>query len=65
MQDVIKVGGIGIQHVVYKEGVLATLRSMLEREGFRGYFKGNGTNVVKVVPYSAIRFFSYEVYKKV
>jgi len=43
--------------VIYKEGVVSTLKTMLEREGLRGYFKGNGTNVMKVIPYNAIRFF--------
>jgi hypothetical protein len=33
--------------------------------GVRGFFKGNGTNCVKVVPASAIRFVSFENYKKV
>jgi hypothetical protein len=30
-----------------------------------GYFKGNGTNVIRIVPYSAVQFASYEQYKKV
>lgn len=37
---------------------------MLEAEGVLGYFKGNGVNVAKVIPYNALRFFSYEIYKK-
>lgn len=50
--------------IVYKEGVISVLKQMLATEGVLGYFKGNGANVLKVIPYNAIRFFSYEVYKK-
>jgi len=32
-------------------------------EGFYGYFKGNGTNIVRIVPYSAAQFYAYEKYK--
>jgi len=50
--------------ITYKESVAFVLRKMLAAEGMLGYFKGNGTNVLKVIPYNALRFFSYEVYKK-
>lgn len=32
-------------------------------EGFRGFFKGNGSNVMKIVPFSAIEFYAFEVAK--
>ncbi|WAQ82508.1 hypothetical protein PtA15_2A825 [Puccinia triticina] len=35
-----------------------------KEEGWRGYFKGNGINVVRIAPYSAIQFSSYEIAKK-
>jgi len=38
---------------------------MYRDEGIRGYFKGNGTNVVRIAPYSAVQFASYEKYKQV
>ncbi|CAG9331013.1 unnamed protein product [Blepharisma stoltei] len=32
-------------------------------EGFRGYFKGNGSNVLKIVPFSALEFYTFEMAK--
>lgn len=29
-----------------------------------GYFKGNGTNIIRIFPYSAVQFASYERFKK-
>lgn len=46
-------------------GVLAALKRMVQEEGVRGLFKGNGTNVVRIAPFSAIQFFSFDVYKGV
>lgn len=34
-------------------------------EGLVGYFKGNGTNVIRIVPYMAVQFAAYEEFKKV
>lgn len=31
----------------------------------QGYFKGNGTNVMRIVPYVAVQFAAYEEFKKV
>ena len=36
---------------------------MWKEEGFKGFFKGNGTNIVRVAPFSAFEFFFYEFYK--
>jgi len=36
---------------------------MYQIEGWRGFFKGNGTNIVRVAPFSAFEFFFYEFYK--
>jgi solute carrier family 25 phosphate transporter 23/24/25/41 len=36
---------------------------MWQLEGLRGFFKGNGTNIVRVAPFSAFEFFFYEFYK--
>ncbi|KAG0077802.1 hypothetical protein BGZ93_003589, partial [Podila epicladia] len=33
-------------------------------EGFVGFMRGNGTNVIRIVPYSAVQFASYEQFKK-
>lgn len=31
----------------------------------KGFFKGNLTNVVRIMPFSAFQFFFYEFYKQV
>lgn len=49
----------------YKKGIFPALRSMFEREGYRGFFKGNGTHLLKKVPFAAIKFLSYERYKQI
>ena len=36
---------------------------MWKLEGYKGYFKGNGATVIKIVPFSAIEFYMYEVFK--
>ncbi|KAI9012403.1 mitochondrial carrier domain-containing protein [Hyaloraphidium curvatum] len=48
----------------HHKGTFDTLRWIYRTEGLAGYFKGNGTNVVRMVPYSAVQFASYEYYKK-
>lgn len=45
--------------------VWGTLAKIGREEGLVGFFKGNGTNVVRIAPYSAVQFASYERYKKV
>jgi solute carrier family 25 (mitochondrial phosphate transporter), member 23/24/25/41 len=36
---------------------------MNQLEGYKGFFKGNGVNLVKIIPFSALEFYFYEVYK--
>ena len=36
---------------------------MYSTEGMKGFFKGNGTNIVKIAPFSAFEFFFYELFK--
>lgn len=45
------------------EGVGPTLAKMWREEGWRGFMRGNGTNCVRIVPYSAVQFSSYSVMK--
>jgi solute carrier family 25 (mitochondrial phosphate transporter), member 23/24/25/41 len=45
-------------------GVISSLVQMVKIEGAQGLFKGNGTNVIRIAPYSAIQFLSYEKYKR-
>jgi solute carrier family 25 phosphate transporter 23/24/25/41 len=45
-------------------GIWQTVVQIYKEEGWVGYFKGNGTNVVRIIPINAIQFLSYEKYKK-
>jgi hypothetical protein len=38
---------------------------MWREEGWRGMMAGNGANCMRIVPYSAVQFGSYNIYKKV
>ncbi|KAL0489791.1 mitochondrial substrate carrier family protein B [Acrasis kona] len=46
------------------KSIISGLMQIGKDEGYRGYFKGNGTNIVRVVPYTAAQFLSYEKYKQ-
>lgn len=37
---------------------------MWQEEGFRGFMRGNGINCLRIVPYSAVQFTTYEQLKK-
>jgi solute carrier family 25 phosphate transporter 23/24/25/41 len=37
----------------------------VKESGWRGFFRGNGANCLKVAPESAVKFFTYETLKKV
>jgi solute carrier family 25 phosphate transporter 23/24/25/41 len=49
----------------YKLSVGKGLMKMWKDEGWRGFMRGNGTNCIRIVPYSAVQFGSYNFYKKV
>ena len=38
---------------------------MYREEGFRGFMRGNGINCLRIIPYSAVQFTTYEQLKKV
>ena len=48
----------------YTKHVLPALRHMWSTEGLKGLFRGNGTHLIKKVPFAAIKFSSYESYKQ-
>ena len=47
----------------YKIGIWQALKKMWREEGMKGMMAGNGTNCIRIVPYSAVQFGSYNVYK--
>ncbi|KAJ8768556.1 hypothetical protein K2173_022663 [Erythroxylum novogranatense] len=47
-------------HSIKYNGTIQGLKYIWKIEGFRGLFKGNGTNCARIVPNSAVKFFSYE-----
>jgi len=46
-------------------GVWPTLVKMWQEEGWRGFLRGNGTNCIRIIPYSACQFAAYTTYKRV
>ncbi|KAM0341852.1 hypothetical protein ACHAPQ_000402 [Fusarium lateritium] len=48
----------------YKLSVGKALMKMWKEEGWRGFMRGNGTNCIRIVPYSAVQFSSYNFYKR-
>ncbi|KAL9593246.1 MAG: hypothetical protein Q9179_005997 [Wetmoreana sp. 5 TL-2023] len=48
----------------YKMSVGKGLAKMWRDEGWRGFMRGNGTNCIRIVPYSAVQFGSYNFYKR-
>jgi solute carrier family 25 phosphate transporter 23/24/25/41 len=51
-------------HTDKYHGIVGALVKMYREEGLRSFWKGNGTNVVRIAPFSAIQFFSFDVYKR-
>ena len=49
----------------YKLPVGQGLMKMWRDEGWRGFMRGNGANCIRIIPYSAVQFSSYNFYKKV
>lgn len=46
-------------------GFIEALVMIRNQEGIKGYWKGNIPQVIRVIPYSAVQLFTYEVYKKI
>ncbi|KAK2974147.1 hypothetical protein RJ640_021438 [Escallonia rubra] len=43
--------------------ILPAVKNIWKEGGFLGFFRGNGLNVIKVAPESAIKFYTYEMLK--
>ncbi|EJD52615.1 mitochondrial carrier [Auricularia subglabra TFB-10046 SS5] len=46
------------------KGVWRSLVRIWREEGFKGFMRGNGINCVRIIPYSAVQFTTYEQLKK-
>ncbi|GAA5892030.1 hypothetical protein JCM6882_005668 [Rhodosporidiobolus microsporus] len=59
LKIILQVQGASAQY----RGVWQGLVKMWQEEGFKGYMKGNGINVLRIAPYSAVQFSTYELCK--
>lgn len=48
----------------YKMPVFKALGKMWRDEGWKGFMRGNGTNCIRIVPYSAVQFSSFNLYRR-
>ncbi|KAL8153425.1 hypothetical protein V2J09_011185 [Rumex salicifolius] len=44
-------------------GVYGSLQKLVRQEGAQGLYKGNGASVLRIVPYAALHFMTYEQYR--
>ncbi|XP_030525415.1 mitochondrial carrier protein CoAc1-like [Rhodamnia argentea] len=44
-------------------GVYESFKKILRHEGVQGLYKGNGASVIRVVPYAALQYMTYEQYR--
>lgn len=44
-------------------GVYQSLKKLLKHEGVLGFYKGNGASVLRIIPYAALHFMTYEQYR--
>ncbi|KAL2824691.1 mitochondrial carrier domain-containing protein [Aspergillus cavernicola] len=48
----------------YRLSIWQALKKIGKEEGWRGFLRGNGTNCIRIIPYSAVQFGSYNFYKR-
>lgn len=47
----------------YSSGTLRTVYQIWKEEGYKGLFRGNGINCIRIVPYSAVQYSVYQEMK--
>ncbi|KAJ3158343.1 hypothetical protein HK101_001328 [Irineochytrium annulatum] len=52
------------RHIQGTGGLLRAFGAMLRADGVLGMFRGNGINVLRIAPYSAVQFSTYEIFKR-
>ena len=45
-------------------GIFESFYRIYQKEGFRALYKGNGAQMLRIFPYAAMQFTSYETYKE-
>ncbi|KAL3633532.1 Mitochondrial carrier protein CoAc1 [Castilleja foliolosa] len=50
-------------HGFHSLGIYHSLKKLLKHEGVAGFYKGNGASVLRIVPYAALHFMTYEQYR--
>ncbi|XP_054165502.1 solute carrier family 25 member 16-like [Oppia nitens] len=54
-----------VHNIHYKEyGVFTGLRAIIRNEKFLSLYKGNGAQMVRIFPYAAVQYMSFEIYKR-
>ncbi|XWS51526.1 hypothetical protein CRYUN_Cryun12cG0183300 [Craigia yunnanensis] len=56
---------VALQVQTTRASILPAVKKIWKEDGVFGFFRGNGLNVVKVAPESAIKFYVYEMLKNV
>ncbi len=54
-------GGTMVRNV----GIVQSLQNIFRDEGLRGFFRGNGANVIRIVPFTATQFASYHLFRSI
>lgn len=45
-------------------GIIESFKKIVQQEGFLSLYKGNGAQMLRIFPYAALQFTSYEFYKR-
>lgn len=56
---------VALQVQTTRASIVPAIKKIWKEGGFLGFFRGNGLNVVKVTPESAIKFYAYESLKNI